>query len=65
MDFALPKPHQLFRKMVQEFAAQEVAPRARQMDRQGWPDMALVRKLGENGLLGVPFPQGYGGAGLG
>ncbi len=65
MDFTLPKPHQLFRKMVQEFAAQEVLPRARQMDRQGWPDMELVRKLGENGLLGVPFAQEYGGAGLG
>lgn len=65
MDFALPKPHQLFRKMVQEFAAQEVAPRARRIDRQGWPDMELVRKLSENGLLGVPFPQEYGGAGLG
>ncbi len=32
---------------------------------QGWPDMEVVRKLGENGLLGVPFPQEYGGAGLG
>jgi acyl-CoA dehydrogenase len=35
------------------------------VDVQGWPDMNVVRKLGENGLLGVPFPQKYGGAGLG
>ncbi len=65
MDFTIPKPHQLFRKMVHEFAAQEVLPKARQVDRLGWPDMDVVRKLGENGLLGIPFPQEYGGAGLG
>jgi alkylation response protein AidB-like acyl-CoA dehydrogenase len=65
MDFTLPKHLQLFRKMVNEFAQQEVAPRAREVDRNGWPDMDVIRKLGENGLLGVPFPQKYGGAGLG
>ncbi len=65
MDFSLPKTHQLFRKMVWEFAEQEVRPKAKQMDRLGWPDMDLVRKLGENGLLGIPFPRKYGGSGLG
>ena len=65
MDFTIPKTHQLFRRMVQEFAEQEVRPVAKQVDVQGWPDMNVVRKLGENGLLGVPFPQKYGGAGLG
>ena len=65
MDFTLPKNVQLFRRMVHEFAEQEVRPRAKQVDVQGWPDMDVVRKLGENGLLGVPFSQKYGGAGLG
>ena len=65
MDFTIPKTHQLFHRMVQEFAEQEVRPVAKQVDVQGWPDMNVVRKLGENGLLGVPFPQKYGGAGLG
>jgi acyl-CoA dehydrogenase len=65
MDFTIPKHLQLFRRMVQEFAEQEVRPVAKQVDRQDWPDMNVVRKLGENGLLGVPFPQKYGGAGLG
>jgi acyl-CoA dehydrogenase len=65
MDFSLPKTHQLFRKMVWEFAEQEVLPKAKQVDVQGWPDMDVVRKLGENGLLGTPFPQKHGGAGLG
>lgn len=65
MDFTLPKHIQFFRRMVREFAEQEVRPVAKQVDVQGWPDMDVVRKLGENGLLGVPFPQKYGGAGLG
>jgi alkylation response protein AidB-like acyl-CoA dehydrogenase len=65
MDFSLPKPHQLFRQMVWEFAEHEVLPKARQVDAQGWPDMEVARKLGECGLLGTPFPQRYGGAGLG
>lgn len=65
MEFTIPKHLQLFRRMVQDFAEQEVRPVAKQVDAQGWPDMDVVRKLGENGLLGVPFPQKYGGAGLG
>ncbi len=65
MDFTFPKPIQLFRQMVREFAEQEVRPVAKRVDVQGWPDMDVVRKLGENGLLGVPFAQKYGGAGLG
>lgn len=65
MDFTLPKNLLLFREMVREFAEQEVRPKAKQIDMQSWPDMDLVRKLGENGLLGVPFPLKYGGGGLG
>ncbi len=65
MDFILSKEHQLFRQIVHEFAEQEVRPLAKKMDAEGYTDMDLVCKLGENGLLGVPFPQKYGGAGLG
>jgi acyl-CoA dehydrogenase len=65
MDFTLPKKYQLFRLMVRDFAEQEVRPRAKQLDVAGKPDMEIVRLLGENGLLGIPFPQEYGGAGLG
>jgi acyl-CoA dehydrogenase len=65
MDLTIPKTHQLFHRMVQEFAEQEVRPVAKQVDAQDGPDMDVLRKLGENGLLGVPFPQKYGGAGLG
>jgi alkylation response protein AidB-like acyl-CoA dehydrogenase len=65
MDFSIPKHLQLFRQMVREFAGQEIRPLAKTVDALGYTDMNVVRKLGENGLLGVPFPQKYGGAGLG
>jgi alkylation response protein AidB-like acyl-CoA dehydrogenase len=65
MDFTFSKQHQLFRQMVHEFAEQEVRPLAKQNDRDEEIAPELIRKLGENGLLGVPFPQKYGGAGLG
>jgi alkylation response protein AidB-like acyl-CoA dehydrogenase len=65
MDFTLPKHLQLFKEMVKEFAETEVRPKAKKMDAEGWPDPDVVRKLGENGLLGIPFPTKYGGGGLG
>lgn len=65
MEFTLPKNLQLFKEMLREFAEQEVRPKAKLVDAQGWPDMEVIRKLGENGLLGVPFPTKYGGGGLG
>ena len=65
MDFTLPKHLQLFKEMLREFAEQEVRPSAKKVDADGWPDMEVIRKLGENGLLGVPFPTKYGGGGLG
>ncbi|HEX9118452.1 MAG TPA: acyl-CoA dehydrogenase family protein, partial [Anaerolineae bacterium] len=65
MDFSFSKEHQMFRQMVHEFAEQEVRPLAMKHDRQESLDPELVRKLGDAGLLGVPFDQKYGGAGLG
>src|ERR671924_319123 len=51
------------RETVRKFAAREVAPQAQEWDRdEGYPD-AMVRKLGEQGFLGVLVPEEYGGAG--
>jgi butyryl-CoA dehydrogenase len=56
--------HILLRDMVREFARQEVAPTASEMDREGrFPD-ELVSKMAELGLLGIPIPVEYGGAGM-
>ena len=65
MDFTFSKEHAMFRRMVHEFAEEEVRPLAKEHDRQESLEAELIRKLGDAGLLGVPFPQKYGGAGLG
>lgn len=53
----------MVRDMARGFAEKEVAPAARQLDRDGeWP-AALVKRLGELGLMGVAVPEEYGGAG--
>lgn len=63
LDFALSEEQQMIRKMVREFAENEVAPGAAERDRTGEFPEALVRRMGELGLLGLPYPEEYGGAG--
>jgi alkylation response protein AidB-like acyl-CoA dehydrogenase len=65
MDFTFSKEHQLFRQTVHEFAEQEIKPLAQKVDKDETLAAETIRKLGDAGLLGVPFPQKYGGAGLG
>ena len=65
MDFSFTDEQQQLRKTVREFAAGEIAPHVMEWDEAShWPG-ELVPKLGELGLLGVIFPEKYGGAGLG
>src|ERR1700742_2611103 len=63
MDFDLSDDHELIRRTVREFAEQEVAPVAEELDREKRFPYEIVAKLGELGLLGIPFPEEYGGAG--
>jgi short-chain 2-methylacyl-CoA dehydrogenase len=63
MDFALSSDHELIRRTVREFAEGEVAPAAEQLDRSKAFPYELVARLGELGLMGIPFPQEYGGGG--
>lgn len=65
MDFAFSPEHEALRRMVREFAENEVAPIAAEIDREHRVPVELMRKLGETGLLGVCFPQEYGGMGAG
>src|SRR4029450_8018434 len=46
-----------------DFAEGEVAPVAEELDRTKSFPYEIVRQLGELGLMGIPFPEGYGGAG--
>src|SRR4030081_3000502 len=63
MDFELPPDHRLLRSTVREFAEQEIAPVAEELDRTHSFPYGIVRRLGELDLMGVPFPEEYGGAG--
>jgi len=65
MDFEFSREHQALRKLVREFAEEEVRPIARAADRASQPPLDVVKKAGEIGLLGVPFPREYGGMGAG
>jgi alkylation response protein AidB-like acyl-CoA dehydrogenase len=65
MDFAFPKEYQLLRRMIREFAQNEIAPIARKIDEEEEIPRELIDKMARLGLLGVPFPQEYGGMGAG
>ena len=55
--------HELIRRTVRDFAEGEVAPVAEELDREKRFPYEIVAKLGELGLMGIPFPEEYGGAG--
>jgi short-chain 2-methylacyl-CoA dehydrogenase len=63
MDFDLSDEQRLLRDTVREFALAEVAPVAEELDREKRFPYEIVAKLGELGLMGIPFPQEYGGGG--
>lgn len=63
MDFSLNEEQLAIRDTCREFAEQEIKPLAEEMDRTGQFPYALIKQMGELGLLGLPFPEKYGGAG--
>jgi alkylation response protein AidB-like acyl-CoA dehydrogenase len=63
MNFDLTDEQRLLRDTVREFARQEVAPVAEELDRTKAFPYELVAKMGELGLMGIPFPDEYGGGG--
>ncbi len=63
MNLDLSDDHELLRRTVREFAEAEVAPVAEQLDRTKQVPYDIIAKLGALNLMGIPFPQQYGGAG--
>ena len=63
MNFSLTKEQEFVRKMVRDFAETEVEPLAADIDAEHRFPEETVEKMAQYGLLGVPFPTEYGGAG--
>src|SRR5213076_515724 len=63
MNFELDDDTQLLQRTVRDFALQEVRPVAEELDRTKAFPYELVSKMGELGLMGIPFPEQYGGGG--
>jgi len=63
MNFELTEEQRMIRRMVRDFAEKEIAPRAEEIDATDcFPD-DLFRRMGELGILGLPFSEEYGGSG--
>ncbi|MEI6447783.1 MAG: acyl-CoA dehydrogenase family protein [Actinomycetes bacterium] len=63
MNFDLSDEHRLLRDSVRDFAEGEVAPIAEEIDREKRFPVEIVKKMGELGWMGIPFPEEVGGAG--
>jgi short/branched chain acyl-CoA dehydrogenase len=59
----LSEEHELVRRTVREFAEERIAPVAEELDREHRFPSEIVAELAELGLMGIPIPEDYGGAG--
>ncbi|AKS39650.1 acyl-CoA dehydrogenase [Anoxybacillus gonensis] len=63
MNFQLSEENEMIRKMVRDFAKNEVAPTAAERDEEERFDRSIFNKMAELGLTGIPWPEQYGGIG--
>jgi alkylation response protein AidB-like acyl-CoA dehydrogenase len=64
MDLDLSSEHQLLRSTIRDFMEKEVAPVIEEHEREHTFPVAVVKRLGEMGWLGIPIPEDEGGAGM-
>jgi len=63
MDFQLTEEQRMIREMVRDFAENEIMPIASEIDKEGRFPFETFKKMGELGIMGLPWPEEYGGAG--
>ncbi|MFL5749269.1 MAG: acyl-CoA dehydrogenase family protein, partial [Chloroflexota bacterium] len=63
MDFDLSPEHALLRSTIRDFMVKEVEPVVDRHERERRFPVEIVRRLGEMGWLGIPYPEDEGGAG--
>ncbi len=64
-EFGFTEEQQMLREMVRDFTNNEIKPVAAQIDEQEAIPESLIKQIGELGILGVAFPEKYGGGGFG
>src|SRR5688500_2627044 len=64
VDFDLSPEHELLRKTIRDYLAREVVDKVDEHERDRNFPTDIVAELGQMGLLGIPFPEDEGGAGL-
>lgn len=65
MNFTFSEEHEMLRELAKKFADNELRPRADEIDRNEDVPIELMKSAAELGFLGVPFPEEYGGSGMG
>lgn len=63
MDFSLTKEQTMIRNMVRDFAESVIGPRTIEIDKEAKFPTDIFKQMGELGLMGIPFPEEYGGSG--
>ena len=63
MKLTFTEEQEMLRKMVRDFAQSEIVPFIEKMEQGQFPT-EILRKMGELGLMGIPVPEKYGGAGM-
>lgn len=63
MNFDLTDEHRMIRDMARDFAREVVAPRAEELERTGEYPYDILEQMAELGMMGIPFPEEYGGSG--
>jgi alkylation response protein AidB-like acyl-CoA dehydrogenase len=63
MNFDLTDEHRMIRDTARDFAEEVVAPRAEEAERTGEYPYDIMERMGQLGMMGIPFPEEYGGSG--
>jgi alkylation response protein AidB-like acyl-CoA dehydrogenase len=63
MDFDLTNEQKMIRDTARDFAEKVIAPRSEEMEKTGEFPYDILAKMGELGMMGIPFPEEYGGSG--
>jgi len=64
MDFTINQEHLMAQKMVKDFSEKEVLPVIKEADRNSEPIPWVLKRMGELGILGICYPERYGGQGM-